>query len=101
METGKKYAVWLKDDHARAFVGVDPMTSRPSTPSRWLVLGEFLGEETTGFWLRVDHVEEWTAMSRIGQVFFSHPACLIPWHAIITVQAGLETFEGVTQKLLS
>jgi hypothetical protein len=84
MKDGQKYAVWFRDDAARAFLGLD--TDQPQ--SRWVVLGECIGEEwRVGFWLRVDHIEQWTAMGRPKNIAISPPECLIPWSCVITIQA--------------
>jgi hypothetical protein len=41
MQVGQRYAVWLDDQAARAFLGID--TEQPQ--SRWVALGECIGEE--------------------------------------------------------
>jgi len=84
MRVDQKYAVWLRDDAARAFLGLD--TEQPQ--SRWVVLGECTGEEGgVGFWLRIDHVEQWIAMGDTRKIAVSPPDCLIPWAYVITIQA--------------
>jgi len=56
MKESQKYAVWLTDEAARALLGIDAQHPQ----SRWVVLGDCTGEETgVGFWLRVDHIEQW------------------------------------------
>src|SRR5437763_3753078 len=91
MRVDQKYAVWLADDVARAFLGID--TQQPQ--SRWVVLGQCIGEEASvGFWLRIDHIEQWIAMSDTRNITVSPPECLIRWADVITIQA-LEKFEGV------
>jgi hypothetical protein len=91
MRVDQKYAVWLIDDAARAFLGID--TDHPQ--SRWVVLGQCIGEEAgVGFWLRIDHVEQWTAMGDTRNTTVSPPECLIRWAYVITIQA-LEKFEDL------
>jgi hypothetical protein len=91
MRVDQKYAVWLVDDAARAFLGID--TQQPQ--SRWVVLGQCIGEEAgVGFWLRIDHIEQWIAMGDTRTITVSPPECLIRWAHVITIQA-LEKFEDV------
>ena len=91
MRVDQKYAVWLADDVARAFLGID--TQQPQ--SRWVVLGQCIGEEASvGFWLRIDHIEQWIAMSDTRNITVSPPECLIRWADVITIQA-LEKFEDL------
>jgi hypothetical protein len=91
MRIDQKYAVWLADDGARAFLGID--TDQPR--SRWVVLGECIGEEAgVGFWLRVDHVEQWTATGDTRNITLAPPECLVSWAYVITVQA-LGKFEDL------
>jgi len=53
-----------------------------------VVLGDCTGEEGgVGFWLRVDHIEQWMAMGDSRTITVSPPDCLIPWNYVITVQA--------------
>jgi len=91
MRVDQKYAVWLADDAARAFLGID--TDQP--PSRWIVLGQCIGEEAgVGFWLRIDHIEQWIAMGDARNINVSPPECLIRWDYVVTIQA-LEKFEDL------
>ena len=91
MRVDQKYAVWLADEGARAFLGID--TQQPQ--GRWVVLGECIGEEAgVGFWLRVDRIEQWLAMGDTRSVTVSPPDCLIPWAYVITIQA-LGKFEDL------
>ena|SRR5947209_2214852 len=77
MKEGQKYAVWLTDEAARAFLGID--AKQPQ--SRWVVLGECTGEESgVGFWVHVDHIEQWMAVGDSRTITVSPPACLIPYH---------------------
>jgi hypothetical protein len=91
MKEGQKYAVWLTDEAARAFLGID--AKQP--PSRWVVLGECTGEESgVGFWVHVDHIEQWMAVGDSRTITVSPPACLIPWRYVITIQ-GLSEFKDL------
>ena len=84
MKESQKYAVWLTDEAARAFLGID--TQHPQ--SRWIVLGDCTGEEAgVGFWLRVDHIEQWMAIGDTREITVTPPDCLIPWNYVITIQA--------------
>jgi hypothetical protein len=84
MREGQNYAVWLNEEAAHAFLGID--TKQPQ--SRWVVLGECTGEEAgVGFWLNVDRIEQWTAMGNDKSIKVTPPGCLIPWSYVITVQA--------------
>jgi hypothetical protein len=84
MQVGQKYAVWLHDQAARAFLGID--TEQPQ--SRWVALGECIGEEGgVGFWLRIDHLEQWTATGETRPISVSPADCLIRWSDVITIQA--------------
>ena len=84
MKESQKYAVWLTDEAARAFLGID--TQHPQ--SRWIVLGDCTGEEAgIGFWLRVDHIEQWMAIGDRREITVTPPDCLIPWTYVITIQA--------------
>jgi hypothetical protein len=90
MTKNQKVAVWLTRDAALAFLGIDT----PQPQSRWVVFGKYLSTEASiGFWMRVDHVEQWTAMGFDKRIKFSHPDCLLFWDRIITIQA-LDKFEG-------
>lgn len=80
----QKYAVWLTHAAALAFLGID--TAQPQ--SRWVVLGEYIGDElAVGLWLRVDHIEQWMAIGQEKSIVVTPPDCLIPWHYVVTVQA--------------
>jgi hypothetical protein len=84
MQVNQKYAVWLDDQVARAFLGID--TEQPQT--RWVALGECIGEEGgVGFWFRIDRIEQWTAIGETRLVSVSPPDCLIRWSDVITIQA--------------
>src|SRR2546429_3307456 len=73
MKEGQKYAVWLTDEAARAFLGID--AKQPQ--SRWVVLGECTGEESgVGFWVHVDHIEQWMAVGDSRTITVSPPAGL-------------------------
>jgi hypothetical protein len=88
----QKYAVWISDEAARAFLGMDPAESA----SRWVILGKFLDAEETGvgFWLRIDHVEQWTGMGETVARTVQPPECLILWAYVITIPA-LEEFKDL------
>src|SRR5205814_9404757 len=89
MRVDQKYAVWLADDVARAFLGID--TEQPQ--SRWVVPRQCIGEQASvGFWLRIDHIEQWIALSDTRNITVSPPECLIRWADVITIQAP-EHFE--------
>ena len=91
MRVDQKYAVWLADEGARAFLGIDARQPQ----SRWVVLGECTGEEAgVGFWLRVDHIEQWFAVGDTRSITVSPPDCLIRWGFVITIQA-LGNFEDL------
>src|SRR6266478_5102820 len=84
MQVGQKYAVWVDDQAARSFLGIDSEQPR----SRWVALGECIGEEGgIGFWLRIDHIEQWTAMGETRLISVSPADCLIRWSDVITIQA--------------
>jgi hypothetical protein len=84
MEKNRKYTVWLTEPGGRAFMG------KPDEPeSRWRLYGHYVGDEPgIGFWLKVEYVEQTTAMGEPKLFSVSPPVCLIPWTLVITHPAA-------------
>ncbi len=94
-EPKNKFAVWIHDSDARLFLGLPPAKV---SPSRWAILGEFVEEASTGIWIDVDHVQEWTHDGDTWRVTntwnVTPPRCLVLWTFVITIQL-VERFDGL------
>jgi hypothetical protein len=89
MQPNQKVAIWIHDEAAKLFLGLE--SDRPA--SRWAVVGTVLPEMESpiGVWVDVAHVEERRTNAMTGErtkvAWTVQPGqCLIRWDYIITAQ---------------
>jgi hypothetical protein len=84
MQSGTSVVVWIYDEAARLFLGLE----RPEEEeSRWAILGTVDREqEGVGLWLAITRLEERRG-HEVTKVWTIQPeVCLIRWDFIITAQ---------------
>jgi len=80
-------AIWLQDDWGRSVVDAKP----GARPSRWVIQGVIVEEVGAGVWVSGDTIKEFRplddgSVKHVSWVFKSSQL-LIPWSAILTIQA--------------
>ena len=91
MHKEKRYTIWITDEAARSFLGIDPQPSDAKFNTRWYIDGVYQGsEDPAGFWTRIARVVEWSATGAARTWEVSPADCLILWRSVITIQPGDE-----------
>ncbi len=84
MQSGTSVVVWISDDAARLFLGLQRAQDEVS---RWAIIGTVDREQVgVGIWLTVARLEERRG-NEVTKVWTIRPeVCLIRWDFIITAQ---------------
>jgi hypothetical protein len=90
MQKGKYLAIWIYDEAARLFLGLQ---RKPEEVSRWAVIGKVMTEpDSIGVWLSIERLEERRPNEKIKTWQVKPEICLIRWGFIITAQLLSEEF---------
>jgi hypothetical protein len=84
MQSGTSVVVWISDNAARLFLGLQ---RSPDEVSRWAIIGMVDREQVgVGIWLAIARLEERRG-NEVTKVWIVRPeVCLIRWDFIITAQ---------------
>ena len=97
IQTGKYLAIWIHDEAARLFLGLQ---RKPEELSRWAFIGKVITEpDSVGVWLSINSIQEREFGGGILKTWTVSPdTCLIRWEYIITAQLLGEEI-GDTRKI--
>ena len=84
MQSGTSVVVWISDDAARRFLGLQRSQDEVS---RWALIGTVDREQVgVGIWLAIARLEERRG-NEVTEVWIVRPeVCLVRWDFIITAQ---------------